>query len=98
MICDLAQNRLKANASKSDYTEPKKVIIDGLVWLTFDARATISNMELQYRYFVYTDKEQTVQIVCWSSPRQFKRAAPIMDRIAQTFHFMDVGADKTKQK
>ncbi len=84
-ICDVSQKNLAAKASRYSVTTPTPIEIDSHSWLTYDATATISEVEIKYRFYVYADSNYTFQIVTWTGPALFDRDAPVFDRIAKSF-------------
>jgi hypothetical protein len=84
-MCDIAQQHLEAKATECSFTISHPVEIDSHSWLTYDATATIQSVQIKYRYYVYSDANQTFQIITWTLVPLFDHDAPVFDRIAQSF-------------
>ena len=84
-VCEFAKKNITAKASESSVTEPTPIQIDSHNWLTFDVTATVSGIHIKYRYYVYADANNTVQLISWTSPPLFDRYAPVFDRVAKSF-------------
>jgi hypothetical protein len=50
-VCDLSQQNLAAKASVFSATTPVPIEIDSHSWLTYDAMATVSGMNVKYRFY-----------------------------------------------
>ena len=87
--CEYAQKNMRNKAPECSFTEPKEIKIGDLTWASYDAAATISNIDFKYRVFVYSDKGRSAQIICWTGPVLFERFAPVMNRIAESFRFTE---------
>ena len=88
-IAEVARENIQNVSSKHSFAEASEIKIGGLTWLTFDASATVSNIDIKYRFFVHADEERTVQIIFFTSPARFERNVPVMSRIAETFRFTE---------
>jgi hypothetical protein len=84
-ICDLSQTNLASKASSFVTTTPVVLDIDSHSWLTYDATATLTGVEIKYRFYVYADSNCTIQVITWTGPMLFDHYAPIFDRIAKSF-------------
>ena len=84
-VCDLAQKNLSAKASEFSFTTPTPIQIDSRSWLTYDATATVKGINIKYRFYVYADANNTIQLISWTIPLHFERYEAIFDRIAKTF-------------
>ena len=84
-ICDLSQKNLTDKASQYSFTSPQPIQIDSHPWLTYDATATVSGVDLKYRFYVYADANYTFQIISWTGPGAFDKVNPVFDRVAQSF-------------
>jgi len=82
-ICDLSQKNLTDKASQYSFTSPQPIQIDSHPWLTYDATATVSGVDLRYRFYV--DADYTFQIISWTGPGAFDKVNPVFDRVAQSF-------------
>jgi len=84
-VCEIAQKNVSSKASQVSFTAPVSVQIDSHSWLTYDAAATLNGINIKYRFYVYADTNNTVQMITWTGPSLFNRYAPVFDRIAKTF-------------
>lgn len=84
-ICDVAQKNLSRHAPQHSFTIPLPITIDSHSWLTYDATATIDGININYRFYVYSDSNNTFQIICWTAPGKFASTAPVFDRVAESF-------------
>lgn len=84
-ICDFAEKNLRAKALDCSCTGAHPIEIDAHSWLTFDATATVNDIHVQYRYYVYSDTNYTFQIVGWTVPKFFRTDSLVFDRIAGSF-------------
>jgi hypothetical protein len=81
----LSQKNIMSKSADCTFTASQPITIDSHSWLTFDATTTIQQIHLKYRFYVYADADNTVQIISWTTPKLFDRDAPVFDRIAKTF-------------
>lgn|GEM_PF-1874884 len=86
-IYEISRKNLEARATHLTTTTPTPVEIDSRSWLTYDATATISGIDIKYRFYVYADAHYTFQIVSWTGASLFERDAPVFDRVAKSFKF-----------
>lgn len=84
-ICDISQKNVADKASKYSFTTPEPIEIDSHSWLTYDANATVSGINIKYRFYVYGDTNYSYQIISWTGPVLFDNDAPLFDRIAKSF-------------
>ena len=84
-VCDVSQKNLQSKADQCSMTTPTPMEIDSSSWLTYDATATVSGIQIKYRFYVYADSNYTIQIIAWTGPSLFDRDAPVFDRIAKSF-------------
>ena len=84
-ICDLSKTNLALKASSYVTTPPVALDIDSHSWLTYDATATLTGVEIKYRFYVYADSNYTIQVITWTGPVLFDHYAPVFDRIAKSF-------------
>ncbi|HEY1661448.1 MAG TPA: hypothetical protein VGI03_03430 [Verrucomicrobiae bacterium] len=85
--CELIRKRMQARVQDFSATTPTPVIIDSRRWLTYDVNLTTRGIKLEYRYYVYSDNDYTIQIVTWTTPKHFDSYAPLFDRVANSFKF-----------
>lgn len=86
-VCEFAQKNLSAKTTDCKFSEAREIEISSQKWLQFDAESTINNVHCKYRYYVYSDKDRTIQIVCWTGAQLFDYYAPVMSRVAESFRF-----------
>jgi len=84
-VCNISQKNMLAKATDCTFTSSQPITIDSHTWLTFDATTTIHQIPLKYRFYVYADADNTIQIISWTRPELFDHDAPVFDRIAKSF-------------
>jgi len=84
---EFVEQTLTTNSTTRHIDSIENLAIDGRPWVAFTADATREKMHLRYRYFLYTDNRRSVQIIAWTSPALFDRNKPVVEQIAQSFHF-----------
>ncbi len=82
---ELTQENISKKASDCTFSSAQPIEIDSHSWLTYDASATIHDIQIKYRFYVYADSDYTFQIMAWTVPRLFDHEAPVFDRIAKSF-------------
>ncbi len=87
--CEFAQKNLSTKTTDSKFEEAREIEISSQKWLQFDAESTFQNIHCKYRYYVYADKDRTIQIICWTGAQLFDYYAPVMSRVAESFRFTD---------
>jgi hypothetical protein len=84
-VRDLSQKNIEKKATAYSFTDSQPMEIDSQSWLTYDATATLSGVQIKYRFYVYSDQDHTIQIIMWTLPTLFAHDAPVFDRIANSF-------------
>jgi hypothetical protein len=83
--CDLSQRNVLSRDPQAIVSPTQSLTIDSHTWLTYDVSATVNQIQVKYRFYVYGDPNYTFQIMTWTSPSLFNHDAPVFDRIAKTF-------------
>ena len=84
-ICDLSQKHLAEKATQYTLTTAQSIDIDSRSWLTYDATATVSGVDVKYRFYVYADRNYSFQILAWTGPGEFGAVSSVFDRVAKSF-------------
>ena len=85
---EIAESTLRGASKECDMGEAREVTIDGKKWLSFDAQAKISFLRINYRFFVYSDDERSMQVIFWVNGDNIESVTPVIERIISSFRFL----------
>jgi hypothetical protein len=96
-VAELVRKKFESQGAEVSYGDNEPIMIDGRKWIGFTVRCKIQNLPFAYQYYVYSDKEGTLQVTGWTYQNLWERESKKLREVMQTFRF-PVAKDANEEK